>query len=203
MRGPVAKNSGNRQQVWVYIVALLFCGDFALYGYMPSHRRLQTLKEARVQQARMIQTAATQSKELPVLKLRLRTVENIAEHYEAYVPEEASLGTFLQEIARIMTGHHLTDQVVVPGKEVEADGINCVPVHVNCKGSLKDIFSFFGDFQAMSRLVRIETVVLKNDTEFTGQVSMEVDAVVFYQPQGQTANDPAGGPSRRGVNHGA
>ena len=82
-----------------------------------------------------------------------------------------------------MTEHRLTDQVVVPGKEVESEGVGCVPVHVNCKGSLKDIFSFFHDLQAMDRLVRIEKVTLQNDRDFTGCVSMDTDAVIFYRPQ--------------------
>jgi Tfp pilus assembly protein PilO len=169
--------------MWLYVVAVLFCADFAFYGYMPSHKRLRSLHEAEVQQERMIQMAAAQGKELPGLKARLKSTEEIVAHYDSYVPQDASQGVFLQEIARVMTGHHLTDQVVVPGNEVDSGGIRCIPVRVNCKGSLKDIFGLFHDLQGMERLVRIERVLLQNDRDFTGQVGMETDTVIFYQPQ--------------------
>lgn len=179
------KRSGRRQQAWLYAVAVLFCADFAFYGYTPSHKRLQSLRKAEIQQGRMIDTAVAQSKELPALKARLQSVEQIVGHYEAYVPREVSLGGFLQDIARIMTEHHLADQVVVPGKEVESGGVRCIPVRINCKGSLRDIFGFFHDFQAMDRLVRIEKVVLQNDRDFTGQVGMDTNAVIFYRPSAE------------------
>lgn len=177
------KRSGCKQQAWLYAVAALFCADFVIYGYMPSHRRLQSLQATGMQQRRMIETAAAQGKELPALRTRLKNVEQIVEHYDAYVPQEVSLGAFLQDIARIMTEHHLTDQVVVPGREMESDAVRCIPVHVNCKGSLRDVFGFFHDFQAMSRLVRMEKVMLQNDHEFMGRVGMDADAVIFYRPQ--------------------
>ena len=194
MSNTALRRSGRKQQAWLYAIAVLFCADFVFYGYMPSHKRLQTLREAEIQQRCLIETAAAQSKELPALKVRLTNIEQIVEHYDSYVPEEASLGLFLQEIARIMTEHHLTDQVVVPGKEGESGGVGCTPVHVNCRGSLKDIFSFFHDFQSMDRLVRIEKVILQNDRDFTGRVTMDADAVIFYRPQAaQDATNVAAG----------
>lgn len=203
MNEMTVRRSGRRQQAWVYVIAFLFCADFVFYGYMPSHRRMETLRTSRGQQAGMIQMAAAQSKELPALKLRLKNVQKVVEHYDAYIPQEASLGVFLQEIARIMTEHRLTDQVVVPGQEVESNGVGCVPVHINCKGSLKDLFGFFRDFQALERLVRIESVVLKNDSEYTGRISLETDAVVFYQLQAPGKTGGQAGTPKGGTNNGA
>jgi len=177
------RRSGRKQQAWLYAIAVLFCADFVFYGYTPSHKRLQSLRAAQVQEQRLIETAAAQSKELPAIKARLKNVQQIVVHYEEYVPREVSLGSFLQEIARIMTEHQLADQVVVPGKEEESNGVGCISVHVNCRGSLKDIFSFFHDFQSMDRLVRIEKVILQNDRDFTGRVNMDADAVIFYRSQ--------------------
>lgn len=177
------KKQSRKQQAWLYAVAVLFCADFVFYGYMPSHKRLRSLREAEVQQRRMIEMAAAQGNELPALRTRLKNVEQIVAHYDSYVPQEVSLAAFLQDIARVMTGHHLTDQVVVPGKEVESDSVRCIPVRMSCKGSLKDIFNLFHDFQGMDRLVRIEKIILQNDRDFTGRISLETDAMIFYRPQ--------------------
>jgi Tfp pilus assembly protein PilO len=203
MNDLMMKKSGRRQQIWVYVVALLFFADFVFYGYMPSHRRLQALRASRSQQATMIQAGAAQSKELPALKARLNSVQKLVEHYDAYIPGDASLGVFLKEIADIMDKHRLVDQVVVPGQEVESNGVGCIPVHINCKGSLKNLFGFFRDFQAMERLVRIQRVSLKNDSEYTGQVSLETDAIVFYQLQAPQKSGGQAGPLPGGQNHGA
>ncbi len=177
------KKLGHKQQMWLYVVGVLFCADFVFYGYMPSHRRLRSLHEAGVQQERTIQVAAAQGEELPGLMVRLRNIEEIVAHYDSYIPPDASQAVFLQEIARVMTGHSLIEQVVVPGKETDSDGIRCIPIRVNCKGSLNDVFGLFHDLQGMDRLVRIERVLLQNDRDFAGRVSMETEAVIFYQPR--------------------
>jgi len=188
------KKPGHKQQVWLYVIAVLFCADFVFYGYMPSHKRLRSLHEAEIQLENVIRLATAQSKELPALRAQLKKTEEIIAHYDSYVPQDASQGVFLQEIAQVMTGHHLTDQVVVPGKDLDSGGVRCIPVRVNCKGSLKDIFGLFHDLQRMDRLMRIEKVLLQNDRGFTGQVSMETDAVIFYQPRaGRDATTVAAG----------
>ncbi|MBN2129655.1 MAG: type 4a pilus biogenesis protein PilO [Sedimentisphaerales bacterium] len=195
-----SKPGARRQQMWVYLIGFLFVADFLFYGYMPSQQRLQSLKQAKDKQVRAIRTAATQSRELPKLKKRLRKVEEIVKNYETYVPAKGSLGAFLQDIARIMNTHNLTEQNIIPQSDIERSGVNCIPVHMNCKGTIKEVFGFFQDFQAMDRLVRIEKAVLKNDNEYTGQVSMHTEAVIFYRPQRPyKSGDTAADTSRKSV----
>jgi len=195
-----SKMFGRRQQMWVYLIGTLFVADFLFYGYMPSQQRLRSLRQAKAKQVHAIRTAAMQSKELPRLKRRLHTVEEIVKNYEAYVPAKGSLGAFLQDIARIMNAHNLTEQNIAPQSDIEYGGVNCIPVHMNCKGSIKEVFGFFHDFQAMDRLVRIEKTVLKNDSEYTGRVSMHTEAVIFYRPQkAQKSSDLAADSSRKSV----
>jgi Tfp pilus assembly protein PilO len=188
MTEPRSGHSGRRQQLWVYVVGVLFVADFAFYGYLPSQRRLKALEEARDHQGRLIATAALQNEELPELKQRLQAAREIVAHYEEYVPPKQTIGMFLKQIAHLMTEHNLSDQVVAPGKEIEASGINCIPVSMDCTGALKDIFGFYRDIRAMDRLVRIERVVLKNDSDLIGPVSMHTEALIFYRPQAGQVN---------------
>jgi Tfp pilus assembly protein PilO len=194
----------RKGQIWVYLIGILFVLDFIFYGYLPSQRRLRSLRRATARQAHLIRTATAQSKELPRLKLRLENVEEVVDHYEAYVPAERALGSFLQEIARIMDQHDLADQVVVPQSETSRANVKCIPVHMNCKGSLREIFGFFNDLQTMERLVRIEKVVLKNDSEYAGQVNMHTEAVIFYRPhKQQRSSDLAVDSSQKSVRNDA
>jgi len=199
-----SKISGRRQQMWVYLIGTLFVADFLFYGYMPSQQRLRSLGRAKAKQVHAIRTAAMQSKELPRLKKRLHNVEEIVKNYEAYVPAKGSLGAFLQDIARIMNAHSLTEQNIAPQSDIECGGVNCILVHMNCKGNIKEVFGFFSDLQAMDRLVRIEKAVLKNDSEYGGRVSMHTEAVIFYRPQKpQKSSDLAADLSPKKVRDGA
>jgi Tfp pilus assembly protein PilO len=193
----------SRQQIWVGAIAVLFVSDFVLCGYIPSQNRLAALEQARVQQQGVIRMAAGQSEELPRLRRRLQDTSRVVEHYETYVPPEAALGTFLQQIAGLMTTHHLVDQVVVPGKECTGAGVNCIPVHVTCTGVLVDVFGFFNDLLALDRLVRIEQVVLTNDGGLTGRIGIQIEAVIFYQAsRPYKAGDVPEARPAGGVSHG-
>jgi Tfp pilus assembly protein PilO len=86
-----------------------------------------------------------------------------------------------------MNEHDLKEQVITPGAEVEAERFRCIPVSMQCKGKLSQIFKFYHQLQALDRLVRIEQVRLSNDSGYDGQVSMETKAVIYYRAKvGQT-----------------
>jgi len=101
--------------------------------------------------------------------------------YEANIPEQRALGTFLSRVANLMDEHNLREQVIAPGEEIKADGLGCIPVDMRCKGKLAQIFEFFRGLQRSDRLVRIEQVKLLNDSDFSGEVSMETRAVIYYR----------------------
>lgn len=189
----------QRQQMWVYVVGVLFLADFVFYGYLPSHRRLQSLEQAKAQQERLIQTTESQERALPALEQGLRTLEKTVLRYDDNVPAERALGLFLGQIADIMTAHSLTDQVVEPGREARADELSCIPVRMDCKGSLNGIFGFFNDLQSLGRLIRIERVTLKNDADYTGRVTMQTEAMIFYRSEKQQATDDLAGAISRGA----
>lgn len=171
--------------MWIYIIAVILVADFVLFGYLPSHQRMKSIRQAKTEQALAIARAAAETEQLPILREQLQKLQAEASDYEASVPAEQSLGTFLQQITRLMTEHNLTDQVVAPGAEIRAEGLHCIPVDVKCKGKLAHLFEFYRRLQSMDRLVRIEHVELVNDPDFTGKVSMQTKAVVYYGPQVQ------------------
>lgn len=189
----------HRQQVWVYVVGVLFIADFVFYGYLPSHRRLQSLNEARIQRQRLIETAASQDRALPALEQTLEVTEKAVLRYEDNIPADRALGTFLSQIAEIMTAHALTDQVMEPQKEIAADDLRCIPVRMNCKGALEGIFAFCRDLQRLDRLVRIERFELKNDGDFTGRVTLTAEAVIFYRSEKPSAGADLAADTSQGV----
>lgn len=194
----------RKQQVWVLAIGTLFLADFVFNGYLPSHRRLASLAEARRQHERVINTAMAQAEALPALEVRHKEIAKLVGRYEDSVPAQSNLGLFLGQIATIMAEHQLANQVVEPGAEVKAGELNCIPVQMNCTGTLDGVFGFFTDLRSLSRLIRIKKINLKNDSSFTGAVSMQTEAMIFYRPQ--TAPEKQASvrqPSSEGVDYGA
>ena len=62
-------------------------------------------------------------------------------------------------------------------------GLNCIRIRMQCKGSLRQIFGFFKQLQSMDRMVRVEEVKIVTDGDFSGQISMEAKATIYYQDQ--------------------
>jgi len=119
--------------------------------------------------------------QLPVLKEQLLKLQEAVGNYEANIPTRRSLGEFLHRIAALMNEHHLTEQLIQPGEEIEAKGLNCIPLNMQCKGRLKQIYEFFSSLQVLDRSIRIEDVKLVNDKDFSGEVRMQTKAFIYYR----------------------
>jgi hypothetical protein len=142
----------ERKQIAICVTAAVMIAGFVLFRYLPLQRRIKAIKGKRA-----------------------------AVIYERQVPRERALGVFLQEIAGLMNEHNLREQLVQPGKEIEAGELNCIPVDMQCKGRLEQIFEFYKSLQKLNRLARIEQVKLVNDRDFAGEVSMQTKAIIYYR----------------------
>jgi Tfp pilus assembly protein PilO len=190
----------SKQQLWVLAIGGLFLADFVLYGYLPSHERLQSLAEAKDRQMQLITTAEAKSEILPALVQRLRDTDRYATNYQQWIPTDSTLGPFLSQIATVMTDNGLSDQDVVLRPEVASKDLVCIPIHMKCVGDLNGIFGFFRDLQQLGRLVRIERTTLTHAKGSSGVVHMEADAVIFYRAQETQQSPSAGNPSKNGAN---
>lgn len=188
----------HKQQLWIVAVGALFAADFAFCGYLPSHSRLMALKQKRASYEQTIEVGRAKGAQLQAIRQRLRDMEQTVSHYDAYVPAESSFGVFVRRASELMTQHHLADQVVVAGKESQVGDLVCIPVHMTGAGELKSIFSFFKGLRSMDRLVRIDRTTLKNDSGFSGRVTMEADVVIYYRPGKSPAEGKTVGPKTAG-----
>lgn len=173
----------ERQQIVICVVAAAMVGGFVLFRYLPLRKRIKALAQARAEQRLAIAKDTAQSGQLPALKEQLLKLQKAVGSYEANVPGQRALGVFLHRIANLMNEHNLREQLVQPGKEIETKELSCIPVSIQCKGRLKQIFEFFRSLQGLDRLVRIEQVKLENDSNFSGEVSMQTKASIYCRPQ--------------------
>jgi Tfp pilus assembly protein PilO len=173
----------QKQQVLICAAAGVLVGGFALLRYAPLRQRARQVNHARAAQAQVLAKAMYEAGQLSALKNQLQHLTILVGDYEARVPSHGELGPFVQQLTNLMDKHNLTKEWIVPGRQVEAQTLNCKPVSIQCKGKLDRIFDFFGSLQAMDQLVRIEKIKIENDNDFSGNISMETQAVIYYRTE--------------------
>lgn len=171
----------DRQQVTICAMAAAIVCVFVLFWYLPLRSKTSAIKHAKAERAMSIAKGAADARQLPLLEEQLLKLEAKLGDYEANIPEQRSHGVFLHRIAELMKEHNLSEQVITPGEELEADKFNCIPVSMRCKGKLAQISEFYRRLQNLDRLVRIEKVKLSNDNSYSGQINMETEVVVYYR----------------------
>lgn len=176
----------DRQQVVILALAAAMVCGFLLFRFRPLREQMESVRQARTVQMVAIAKASAQSSQLPLFRDQLLKLRRTVGDYETKVTDSRDLGAFLQQITNLMNKHGLTEQFMQPGDEIEAERFNCIPINMRCKGSLKKLFAFFQSLQGLDRLVRIEHVELLNGNDFSGEVAMSADTVIYYRPDNRT-----------------
>jgi len=173
----------KKPQAAICFIALLLVADFILFGYMPSYERLKELKDRRAQQASAVAGGAARAEKLTALEDRLKKVGSRVRDFDLNVPKQGELGRFLHNVSALMNELQLSDQYIEPGERTTQAELNCIELDIRCKGGLSRIFEFYRRLQSLDRLVRIQNVKLVNDREFSGGVTMQTKAVIYYQSE--------------------
>lgn len=172
---------GRSQQIAICAIAGASVCVFVVFWYLPLRKKMATVKQAKAEQMLAIAKGTADAQQLPILEKQLRELRNELDDYEAKIPDQRDFGSFFGQITDLMNQLSLKEQNIEPGETVVADTFNCIPVSMRCKGRLTQLFNFYNCLQALDRLVRIEQVKLSNDADYSGQVSMETKAVIYYR----------------------
>ena len=173
----------ERRQIAICVAAAVMVCGFVLFRYLPLQRKTKFLRQAYAAQMLAISKASAESQQIPTVREQLLQLQTAVGNYERQIPVQRELGEFLQKIANLMNEHNLQGQMIQPGKEIKAGELNCIPVNMQCKGRLSQIFEFYRRVQGLDRLVRIEHVKLVNDGDFGGEVVMQTEAVIYYRAE--------------------
>lgn len=173
----------KRQQIVICVLAGAVVGGFLLFRYFPLRGKAKAVEQMKTAQTFAIVKESTEIKQLPILEEQLLKLQAKVANYEASIPVQRDLGVFLRRIADLMNEHHLREQVVAPGKEIEAGELKCIPIDMQCKGSLAQVFEFYKQLQWLDRLIRIEKIELVNDGDFSGEVSMQTKMVIYCRSE--------------------
>ena len=175
----------EKRQMAIFAAAAVMVCAFVLLRFLPLKKEENFLKQAYASKMLAISKASSESQQIPAARKQLQQLQTAAGNYERQIPSQRELGEFLQKIADLMNEHNLKGQMVQPGKEMKAGELNCIPVNMQCKGRLSQIFEFYRRVQGLDRLVRIERVKLVNDGDFGGEVIMQTNAVIYYRAEAE------------------
>jgi Tfp pilus assembly protein PilO len=173
----------EKKQILIFIIATVIFGGFVLFRYIPMTKEMSAAKSARAEQNLIIAKAISDSEQLPVFTDQLHKLQEELDNYEANIPRQKDLGLFLKKIAELMDNHNLKDQAIQPLEETKINELICIPVSMECKGNLTQIFEFYKNLQELDRQMRIKQVKLKNGTDYSGEVKMETQIVIYYRTQ--------------------
>lgn len=171
-----------KQQIIIIVAAGMMLSGFIFFVNPSLEKKAKTIESETAMTKLIIEEVTAQKEQLPMLKKHLEQLQVEAEGYELKLPVERELGSFLHQIADLMNNHNLKNQFVEPGKEVETEKLNCIPVDMRCSGKLPQIFEFYKSLQNLNRLIRVENVKLESKNSSGGEVNMETKAVIYYQP---------------------
>ena len=171
----------NRKQLIICVSAAVLVLGFILLRYLPMHKKLASIHRDIADRQAGIDLASAQEQQFDSLVSQMQKLKVQVSNYQENIPTERDLGGFLQLIAKLMNEHDLKEQQVQPGEEIKADQLNCIPITMNCKGELNQVFSFFESLQGLERSVRIEHVKLTNEKDFSGIVNLQTKAIIYYR----------------------
>ncbi|MHC4111760.1 MAG: type 4a pilus biogenesis protein PilO [Planctomycetota bacterium] len=125
-----------RKQIAICVAAGAIVAAFVLFCYRPLRQRIKAVEKIRDAQTLAITKASMERAQMLVTKEQLLTLKRTLGNYKANIPAKNDFGVFLQQIADLMSENNLKEQVIAPGKEIAAKGLKCIPVDMQCKGTL-------------------------------------------------------------------
>lgn len=167
----------------IIVIALLAFGGFVLFRYIPLSRDMNDVKNQRAEQNLIIAKGISDSEQMPVFVDQLQKLQEKLDNYEANIPKQKDLGLFLKKIWDLMDNNNLNDQAIKPLEEKRINDLICIPVSMECKGSLIDLFEFYKNLQSIDRQIRINQVKLQNGSNFSGEIKMDTEIVIYYRTQ--------------------
>jgi len=171
----------EKQQFVIAAIIVALVGVFLFLQYLP------TVKKAKAYEIENKQLIIENAKSGALLEKLPRLFEQIDEtlgkvgNFDAKVPQRRSHGSFLQKIADIMQEHNLRELVIEPGSEIESENLSRIPIIISCNGRLEQMFDFFRSLESFERIIHVEHVSFKNSDEYDGEISMRMQADIFYR----------------------
>lgn len=177
----------ERKQVQIIGIAAAVIVGFVVLRFYPLARRMRDIRHLRSAQDIAVTQVREYSIGIPVLRRQVGELRVSLADYARRIPPGRQFADLWHRIADIMNRHNLQDQIVQPGSETTGPTVGCIPIRIQCSGTLEQVFEFLKSLTDFERVIRIDKLQLLNDADFSGRIKLNADAKVYYQ----TAVEPS------------
>lgn len=173
----------GKQQVVILAISTALLLGFSVFRYIPLLRKNMNAKKEITTHSQAIADIQQYAGRLPELRHEKQQLEQRLQQYPASIPQGKQFARLWQQIADVMNDCQLAEQSVQPGAEQVSDELCCIPLTIECTGTLDQMFAFFQSLEQLDRQVHFQDVELQNSTDFDAMVKLNAKANVYYQPK--------------------
>lgn len=171
----------RKRQIAVGFVVVVALTGFICFRYLPIRNQIIRLKQGLKKQQLVIDSTSSKSQQLMSLKQILTKMQSELVNYDSCVPNEMDLTGFLKQMAEMMENENLSQKKVSPETEISYGQVRCLPIKIQCKGTIEQLFNFCKALDNSQRIIRIEQVTIDNDEKYSGQLLMQTQAFIYCQ----------------------
>ena len=173
----------EKKQIMTFVMVVVMAVAFFLFKYVPLRKKLSNVKQDLSEQRVTAMKSEAQKQQMPIVQALFDDLKEQVQNFDTQIPNDRELGVFLKQVTQIMNECGLKEQQIRPDSEIETQSINCIPIEMQCKGTLQQLFNFYNTFQNAGRLVRIQKVSFVNEQDYTGQLNMKAKAIIYCSNQ--------------------
>ena len=171
----------EKKQVQIIGITAVIILCFGVLRFYPLGRRLANIRRTRGQQIAAVAQVRQYTMDIPALRRQADDLRVKLADYDLRIPSDRRFADLWHRIAEAMNRQNLQDQVVQPGRETTSQIVGCIPITIQCSGTLEQIFEFLKSLSDFERLIRIEELQLQNDADYSGRIKLDATARVYYQ----------------------
>lgn len=171
----------EKEQLVIIGIAVVVVVGFAVFRYYPIASRSIGLKQVKATQMSEKARVHMQTLQLPVLCEEKDRLEKKLSNYDKKAPLKRNFSMLWEQITAEMNRLNLKEQKIEPGLELKGEELNCIPIKIECTGTLSQMFELFTSLEGFDRIIYIESIELTGGSQNTGQVKLNAGAKVYYR----------------------
>lgn len=175
----------DKHQIMIVVSSLTLLAGFGVLRYLPMLREKLDAKKEMMSYSQTIEQVQDYAGRLPELRLEKKQLQEKLRQSPGSIPEGKQFARLWQQIADVMNDCQLVEQSVQPGTEQVSDELCCIPLTIECSGSLDQMFAFFQSLEQLDRQVHFQDVELNNSDDFDATVKLNAKANVYYQAKSE------------------
>ena len=174
----------DRQQLLILLVAAVMSGSFFLLVLWPKQKELSALASAVERERALVKQKVRTSREGVYVTVRVASLRKAGVALLRRVPAEPELASFLEQVARCVSGEPLIRHEVERMEAEPPKGAPAMPIRLRLAGPFEAVYRCLGAIEGLERLTWFRRLEIRRADE-EGGVAAEVEVLVYYLPVSQ------------------